>query len=182
MYVSWWVYYQSSSQQKRLCVNGMSYSTRDGASSNAALVVTVSQNDFTDVCDGINFQIMLEEKAYQAGGGGFAAPAQRITSFLKNSVDSSLPVCSYKPKVVAGNLNTILPDIITQPLQRAMVYFEERMKGFITQEGVLVGVETRTSSPVRIVRDETFQSINCRGLYPVGEGAGYAGGNCKFCS
>lgn len=166
----------SSSEEKRLCVNGMSYSQRNGASSNAALVVTVSRDDFKDILDGINFQISLEEKAFQVGGGGFAAPAQRITSFLQNSVDSSLPVCTYKPKVVAGNLNAILPDAIREPLQRAIVHFETKMKGFITSEGILVGAETRTSSPVRIVRDERFQSMNCKGLFPVGEGAGYAGG------
>ena len=166
----------SSSEEKRLCVNGMSYSKRNGASSNAALVVTVSQDDFMDILDGINVQISLEEKAYQAGGGDFVAPAQRITSFLQNSVDSSLPVCTYKPKVVASNFNAFLPDAIREPLKRAIAHFGSRMKGFVTQEGILVGVETRTSSPVRIVRDESFQSINCKGLYPVGEGAGYAGG------
>ena len=166
----------SSSQEERLCVNGMSYSKRDGTSSNAALVVTVSQDDFKDIFDGINFQILLEEKAYQAGGGGFGAPAQRITSFLQNSVDSSLPVCTYKPKIAASNFNTILPDFIRDPLHRAIVHFGSKMKGFITNEGILVGVETRTSSPIRIVRDENFQSINCKGLFPVGEGAGYAGG------
>lgn len=166
----------SSSEEKRLCVNGMSYSKRNGASSNAALVVTVSQNDFKDIWDAINFQISLEEKAYQAGDGSFVAPAQRITSFLQNSVDSSLPVCTYKPKVVASNLNAILPDAIREPLKRAIVHFGSKMKGFVTQEGILVGVETRTSSPVRIVRDKSFQSINCKGLYPAGEGAGYAGG------
>ncbi|MGQ9843930.1 MAG: NAD(P)/FAD-dependent oxidoreductase, partial [Spirochaetota bacterium] len=166
----------SSSEEKRLCVNGMSYSKRNGAHSNAALVVTVSQNDFEDIWDGINFQILLEEKAYQAGGDSFIAPAQRITSFLQNSLDSSLPVCTYKPKVVASNLNAILPDTIREPLKRAIVHFGSQMKGFVTQECILVGVETRTSSPVRIVRDESFQSINCKGLYPAGEGAGYAGG------
>jgi uncharacterized FAD-dependent dehydrogenase len=166
----------SSSQEGRLCVNGMSYSKRDGVSSNAALVVTVSQDDFNDILDGINFQILLEEKAYQAGDGGFSAPAQRITSFLQNSIDSSLPVCTYKPKIIASNFNAILPDFIREPLQRAIVHFGSIMKGFTTQEGILVGVETRTSSPIRIVRDESFQSINCKGLFPVGEGAGYAGG------
>ncbi|MCX8123006.1 MAG: hypothetical protein N3F66_02450 [Spirochaetes bacterium] len=166
----------SSSQNDRLCINGMSYSKRDGAYSNAALVVTLSADDFNDVLDGIHFQIALEEKAYRAGGGGFVAPAQRITSFLKNSVDSSLPVCTYKPKVIPHNLNEILPDIIREPLKRAIAHFDSKMKGFLTQEGIVVGVETRTSSPVRIVRDENFQSINCKGLYPVGEGAGYAGG------
>ncbi len=139
-------------------------------------MVTIRQDDFKDIFDGINFQILLEETAYQAGGGGFSAPAQRITSFLQNSIDSSLPVCTYKPKIIASNFNAILPDFIREPLQRAIMHFGSRMKDFTTQEGILVGVETRTSSPIRIVRDESFQSINCKGLFPVGEGAGYAGG------
>ncbi len=166
----------SSSEKKRLCVNGMSYSQRDGANSNAALVVTVAPDDVDEVMDGINFQISLEEKAYTAGGGKFIAPAQRLTSFLQNSVDSSLPVCTYKPGVVENNFNEILPDIIKEPLKRAIAHFDLMMRGFLTDEGIMVGVETRTSSPVRIVRDKSFQSINCKGLYPVGEGAGYAGG------
>ena len=167
----------SSSEQERLCVNGMSFSARGLPFSNAALVVTVTPGDWGGAASGgISFQRALEGSAYQAGGGGFIAPAQRVTDFLKNSMGAGLPETSYRPGVRPAGLHHLLPEWIVHELKHALRQFEKKMRGFITESAVLIGTETRTSSPVRIIRNEGFQSISHSGLYPVGEGAGYAGG------
>lgn len=166
----------ASSEQDRLCINGMSYAHRAGAHSNAALVVTVREQDMPDhPLAGLEWQRALEHGAFLAGGGGFRAPAQRITSFLAGSLDNDLPPVSYQPGVNAA-VHTYLPAWIVAELKLALPHFNRRMRGFVTREGVLVGVETRTSSPVRILRADDMQAVNLPGLYPVGEGAGYAGG------
>ncbi len=167
----------SSSESGMLCVNGMSDSVRDSQWSNAALVVTVGPEDYgPGVLAGLEFQRRIESAACGSGGGGYRAPAQRLTSFLKNRRDSSLPSCSYRPGVRACPVSDYLPEFIVSELKNALHAFDRRMKGFITGEALLVGAETRTSSPVRILRDGAFQSVSVRGLYPAGEGAGYAGG------
>lgn len=166
----------ASSEQNRLCINGMSYSARDSEFSNAALVVSVHPSDLPEhPLSGLEWQRFLEAGAFTAGGFGFTAPAQRITSFLEGRLDTDLPESSYQPGLRAA-LHTYLPDWITEELKRALRFFDDRMRGFITREGVLIGVETRTSSPVRVTRDANYEAINHPGLFPIGEGAGYAGG------
>ncbi|HOT43262.1 MAG TPA: hypothetical protein PLM53_01010 [Spirochaetota bacterium] len=167
----------SSSEQERLCTNGMSFSKRNHPFSNAAIVVTVSPDDFgADALGGISLQRAAEADAYAGGGGSFTAPAQRVTSFLSGMIDAELPPVSYRPGVVPADLARHLPAWLADELKTGLAQFDRKMKGFVSNSGVLVGVETRTSSPVRITRNSNFQSVAVRGLYPVGEGAGYAGG------
>jgi hypothetical protein len=154
----------------------MSFSRRSKEHSNAAIVVSVSPEDFPGgPLSGIEFQRKIERAAFLAGGGKYYAPAQRITSFLSDKAESALPASSYKPGITASSL-TCLPDWILSELKMAIRHFDMKMKGFITTEAMLIGAETRTSSPVRITRDASMQSITLPGLYPAGEGAGYAGG------
>ena len=166
----------ASSEPNRLCINGMSYSNRDAAFSNAALVVSVSPTDLPDhPLAGIEWQRALESGAFAAGGGSYTAPAQRITSFLEDRLDTDLPASSFRPALQAAR-HTYLPPWLIDELKQALSVFNSRMRGFITREGVLIGVETRTSSPVRIIRDANYAALNHPGFFPIGEGAGYAGG------
>lgn len=166
----------SSSEQKMLCINGMSFSNRNSPFSNAAIVVTVRPEDVPgDVFAGLDFQRRLETAAFAAGGGGFLAPAQRITSFISNRPDAALPKSSFLPGVTASD-HAYLPEWIASEIRLALKHFEKRMRGFLTEEALLIGIESRTSSPVRIIRGPDMQSVSISGLYPVGEGAGYAGG------
>jgi uncharacterized protein len=167
----------SSSEEERLCTNGMSFSKRNSPYSNAAIVVTVKPEECgPGLLEGIGFQRMIEGGAFSAGGGLFSAPAQRVTSFLNGRVDADLPAVSYRPGVVPVDLGRFMPGWIADELKAGILHFNARMKGFVTGQGILIGAETRTSSPVRISRGEDYQSVSARGLYPVGEGAGYAGG------
>jgi len=167
----------ASSEQDGLNVNGMSYSGRNSPYSNSALVVTISPGDIQGgPLSGLDFQRRIEEKAFEAGGGGFFAPAQKVTSFLSNGNDSALPGVSYRPGVVPARISGYLPEWIVEELCFGLRAFNRKMKGFLSEQGVLVGAETRTSSPVRIVRNSSLQSVSVEGLYPAGEGAGYAGG------
>lgn len=167
----------SSSEREMLCTNGMSFSKRTHPFSNAAIVVTVSPDDCAGgPLEGISFQRKIEASVYRAGGSLFQAPAQRVTSFLSGVLDADLPEVSYRPGVVPARLDEALPAWIVDAMKQALPAFDRAMKGFITDQAVCIGAETRTSSPVRIVRDESFQSVSLRGLYPIGEGAGYAGG------
>jgi uncharacterized FAD-dependent dehydrogenase len=167
----------SSSEPERLCTNGMSFSERSHPFSNSALVVTISPDDCgRDLLGGIHFQRGIEQEAYAAGGGAYRAPAQRVTSFLRGRIDAELPPVSYRPGVYPAEMGKLLPGWIVDALKAGLVYFDKRMRGFVTEDAVLIGAETRTSSPVRITRDDSYQSISVRGVYPVGEGAGYSGG------
>lgn len=167
----------ASSENKRLVTNGMSYYARDSFWANSAVVVTVDERDYGgEVLGGVVFQERLEEKAYVSGGGGFVTVAQRASDFLNRRASTSLPEVSYRPGVVADNLWHILPQNLCELIKRGLSSFDRKIKGFASSEGVLFAVETRTSSPVRIVRDENCQSISHKRLYPCGEGAGYAGG------
>jgi uncharacterized protein len=167
----------SSSEQSMLCTNGMSFSKRNHPFSNAAIVVSVSPDDSEGgPLEGIGFQRMIESAAFREGGEGFRAPAQRVTSFISGRLDTDLPDVSYRPGVIPARLDRVLPGWIVTGIQRALPAFDRAMRGFVTDQAVFIGAETRTSSPVRIVRDGSFQSVSVRGLYPVGEGAGYAGG------
>jgi uncharacterized FAD-dependent dehydrogenase len=169
-----------SSQPETLCVNGMSFSNRAGSRANAAIVVTVAPDDFgtRDALGGIAFQEHIERLAYAAGTMPYYAPAQRAADFMHSQPSSNLSCdeVSFTPGVTPVDLAGVMPGFIVEPLRRALVAFDKKILGFIEQ-GILIGVETRTSSPVRMLRDpDTFQAAGIAGLVPIGEGAGYSGG------
>ena len=170
-----------------LNVNGMSNHKRGSRFANSALVVTVEPQDFwrerpgdldhLGPLAGMALQRDLEAQAFAAGGGGYRAPAQRLTDFVAQRVGDLPEATSYRPGIAAADLRAVLPQRVADPLARAILKFEQRMTGFLTEEAVLIGVETTTSSPIRVVRDEaSLMSPGFPGLYPTGEGAGYAGG------
>lgn len=168
----------ASSEKGRLAVNGMSYSDRGGINSNSAIVVTVSPKDYGEdsVLDGMWFQRLLEEKAYKEGGGKI--PVQCFGDFCRNQKTERfgeiLP--ESKGDYAMANLRNVLPEKLSQQMIEGIHGFTRQIPGFDREDAVLSGVESRTSSPLRIERDETFQSIGVSGIYPCGEGAGYAGG------
>ncbi len=162
-------------------VNGMSLSRRDSPFANSGMVVGIEAADWKafgdDVLAGLRYQKSLEVMACEAGGGAQKAPGQRVTDFLASRVSSSLPACSYKPGLNSAPLHELLPPALARRLQSGLRNFAKTMRGYLSEEAVIVGVETRTSSPLRVPRDgQTLQHIEIRGLYPCGEGAGYAGG------
>ncbi|MCG6533925.1 MAG: FAD-dependent oxidoreductase, partial [Syntrophales bacterium LBB04] len=160
--------------------NGMSRPVRDGAHGNSAVVVNVSPADFSgtpqEPLQGLAFRRHWEERAFVLGGGNYCAPAQRLTDFLQGRESATLVPASFRPGVKAALLSEVLPVFVTAALQDGLRQFNGKMPGFVTAEAILIGVETRTSSPVRILRDAEGQSVNTVGIYPCGEGAGYAGG------
>lgn len=166
----------SSSEAGALVVNGMSRAARGGSFSNSALVVSVRPADWADqdVLGGVAFQRELERAAFRAGGGGFLAPAQNLLAFAGRGAGACRSSC--RPGVQEADLAALLPEFVTTGLRQALPHFERQMRGFLTSQAVLVGVETRTSAPLRIVRDEGCESLSHPGLFPAGEGAGYAGG------
>lgn len=170
----------AASEPGGVVTNGMSQPGRDDRNANAALVVGVTPADFggTSPLAGIAFQRQWERRAFEAGGGAYAAPAQRVADFLagraSTAAGSVLP--SYAPGVRWTDLATCLPPYVVEALREAIPAFDRQIRGFAMDDAVLTAVETRTSSPVRIPRDEGFESVGLRGLYPAGEGAGYAGG------
>jgi uncharacterized FAD-dependent dehydrogenase len=172
----------ASTQEDALVVNGMSFAKRNSPYANAAMVVEIPLADIPELASvgplaGLNYQGALERMAYRKGGGGMIAPAQRLSDFVENRSSGSLPACSYPPGVVASPLHQWLPPSIGRRLQAGFKTFNHSMKGYLTNEAVIVGVESRTSSPVRIPRDpRTLQHVSLPGLFPCGEGAGYAGG------
>lgn len=173
----------TATENDEVVVNGMSLSRRDSPYANSGMVVTVEPEDTAGFAEehgvlaGIAFQKELEIAAKRAGGGGQVAPAQRLTDFLEGRDSADLPGTSYFPGIVAARLDSLLPDWIAGRLKRGLSHFGRRRPGYETREAVLVGFETRTSSPVRIPRDAaTLQHREVPGLFPCGEGAGYAGG------
>ena len=173
----------AATNEKEIVVNGWSPSKRDNPFANSGIVVSIERKDipvsFNKYADmaGIYFQADIEQKAYLYGGGAFVAPAQRMVDFIENKVSATLPSCSYLPGIRSVDMRDVLPGFIHTALQRAFLTFGKKMKGFCTNEAVVVGVESRTSSPVRIPRDsETLQHPQIKNFYPAGEGAGYAGG------
>ena len=125
----------------------------------------------------LEFQQKIEQLAFNAGGGNLVAPAQRMVDFVENRLSNNLPANSYIPGVKSVTLNDVLPNWINNRLKKALPAFGKKMKGYYTNEAILVGVESRTSSPVKIPRNsETLQHVQIGGLFPCGEGAGYAGG------
>ena len=167
----------ASSEEGKTAVNGMSYSGRDGENSNAALIVTVKRNDFGSdhPLAGIEFQRKLESNIYQAGHGKVVS--QRFEDFCKNRASTALGKVTPQIKggYVLGNVRECLPDFMGKALCEGIYAFDKKIAGFADKDAVISGVESRTSSPVRITRDENFLS-NIKGIYPCGEGAGYAGG------
>lgn len=165
-----------------LVVNGWSPSRRNNPFANSGMVVTVDESDFAPFAHhgplaAMYFQQAVERQAYIAGGGNFVAPAQRMTDFVSKKVSASLPACSYVPGLHSADLRTVLPKVVHQRLAGAFKAFGRKMKGYYTENAVLVATESRTSSPVRIPRDnDTLEHPQVAGLYPCAEGAGYAGG------
>lgn len=169
----------AASEEERLVTNGMSEYQRDTGIANSALVVTVGQDDFgsSHPLAGIEFQRHWEHQAFIAGGRNYHAPVQGVPDFLASQVsaDFSLP-SSYLPGVTAVDLHCVLPKPVSEVLERALVSFDYKIKGFVGKAATLTGVETRTSAPIRITRDEKGEALGLKGLFPAGEGAGYAGG------
>lgn len=164
-----------------LCINGMSHASRSGKYANSALVVSVTPEDYaragySGTFAGVDFQLDAERKAYLAGGGDFVAPASRVADFVEGKISSDLPVTSYRRGLNPADLSTLYPSYVIDALKRALHRFNRTMPGFITNEAKLIGVETRTSAPVRVPRGDDMQAIGARGLYPAGEGMGYGGG------
>ena len=169
----------ATSEPGRVVTNGMSQYSRAERNANAGIVVGITPADYPGgMLAGIAFQRHWEEQAFKAGGGTYAAPGQRVDDFLAGRPSKTLGsvVPSYKPGVTLADLSTCLPDYAIAAIREALPAFEKQVKGFALGDAVLTGVETRTSAPIRILRDETWQSLNTEGLYPAGEGAGYAGG------
>ena len=168
----------AASEEGRIVTNGMSYADRDGENANAALLVTVNPADFPyeGALGGVKWQREIEEKAYNLSGS-YRAPAQLVGDFLagKASTGAGAVAPTYRPGVVWCDLHTVLPEKITSSMAEALPRLEEKLKGFAAYDAVMTAPETRSSSPVRILRDSSRQS-SLQGLYPTGEGAGYAGG------
>jgi uncharacterized protein len=177
----------ATSEVNRVVTNGMSQYSRNERNANAGIVVGVSPQDYqldknasgpVNPLDGMAFQRVWESRAFELGGGDYSAPGQLVGDFIKGQRSSVLGKVepSYKPGVLLGDLKTSLPDYAIAAVREALPAFERQIKGFSMPDAVLTGVETRTSSPLRISRGKDFQSLNVKGLYPAGEGAGYAGG------
>lgn len=168
----------AASEENTAVVNGMSRHARDGKNANSALVVSVNPNDFdNDFSKAIAFQRDLESKAFVLGGKSYKAPAQTVDRFLagKSGMNLKRVLPSYPLGVAEANFDSLFPSFITDNLRASLPAMDKKLSGFAASDAVMTGVETRTSSPVRITRDEDYQS-NIKGLYPAGEGAGYAGG------
>lgn len=193
----------SSSEENTIVTNGMSKFARDGVNANSALLVNVTPDDFSSNSPlaGIDFQKVLEEKAFILGGSNYNAPIQRVSDFLaSNSLNCSYTLASknengeigykknenneigyenvvpsYLPGTTYADLNKLFPKFVSDTLKEGLVYFDKKIKGFAHPDSILTGIETRSSSPVKILRNEKLQS-NVSGIFPCGEGAGYAGG------
>ena len=170
----------AASQPGGVVVNGMSFHARDAENSNSALLVGVRTEDFGDdhPLAGMVLQRRIEKAAFEAGGGGFRAPAQRVDDFLagRATVKFGSVHSSYRPGVAPADLQSVLPSFITENLKTGIRAMNAQLSGFAMPDAVLTAPETRSSSPVRLLRDDGGEAENCAGLFPVGEGAGYAGG------
>jgi uncharacterized protein len=169
----------TASEPGRVVTNGMSQYSRNERNANAGIVVGITPDDYPGhPLAGIAFQRRWEERAFDAGGFDYSAPGQRVGDFIAGRASASFGdvMPSYKPSVTPTDLATCLPDYAIAAIREALPAFERQVKGFALPDAVLTGVETRTSSPISIKRGDDFQSLNTRGLYPAGEGAGYAGG------
>jgi hypothetical protein len=170
----------ATSEPGRVVTNGMSQYSRNERNANSAIVVGITPEDYPgDPLAGIAFQRHWESRAFELGGGTYQAPGQLVGDFVagRASTEFGSVIPSYKPGVQLGDLATAIPDYATEAMREAFPAFDKQIKGFTMHDALLTGVETRTSSPIRIKRrDDDLQSLNTRGLFPAGEGAGYAGG------
>lgn len=171
----------ASSEENRLVTNGMSYFSRSGKNANSALLIEVYPSDLddNDILSGVKFQRELEEKAFLAGGKNYYAPVQKIGDILKGIESTSIGNIepTFKPGVTPSDFKNIFPSFIYESIRLGIIEMDKKIKGFANENGLLTAVESRSSSPIRIIRDkETLQSIKYKGLYPCGEGCGYAGG------
>jgi uncharacterized FAD-dependent dehydrogenase len=169
----------AASEPGRVVTNGMSQYSRAERNANAGIVVGITPTDYPGgPLAGIAFQRHWEERAFAAGGSNYNAPAQRVGDFLARKASRALGevIPSYRPGVTPADLADCLPDYAVDAIREALPNFDKQIKGFSLADAVMTGVETRTSSPIRIPRDASYQSLNTHGLYPAGEGAGYAGG------
>ena len=170
----------ATSEEEGVVTNGMSNYARDGVNANSALIAQVTRADFDsdDPLAGVEFQRKLERAAYLAGGKNYAAPVQRLEDFLQDKESSRfgevLP--TYAAGTAFADLRAVLPKPILSSLKNALLDMDKKLCGFASPDALLTAVETRTSSPVRMERDETLQAVGVKGLFPCGEGAGYAGG------
>lgn len=172
-----------------VAVNGMSYSTRGSKYANSAFVVPVGGSDFdgygnNDALSGLRFQQFWEKCCFEEAGSNYAAPAQRVQDYInfRSSIDTSLPDHKFMGTLKSANLHNVLPEYVSASLVGGIKQFAKRLPGLIGEDTLLVGIESRTSAPVRIDRDTTtLESVNVGGLYPIGEGAGYAGGIMTAC-
>jgi uncharacterized FAD-dependent dehydrogenase len=165
-----------------IVVNGWSPSKRNNPFANSGMVVSVGESDFkpfhqSGELRALRFQQSVEQKAFEAGGGKLQAPAQRLVDFINHQTSSSLPPCSYIPGIISSSLDDILPKSVADSLREGLKQFSKKMRGYVTNEAVLVATESRTSSPVKIPRDKiSLMHPDCTGFFPCGEGAGEAGG------
>ena len=171
----------SNSEENSIVTNGMSNFARDGKNANSALLINVMVEDYykSSPLDGMYFQENLEKKAFELGGKNYNAPAQKVEDFLNNkeTIEFGSVKPTYMPGVTGADLNKILPQFVSDTMKEAIVELDKKMHGFANKDAVLTGIETRSSSPVQITRDRmNLNSVNVKGLYPCGEGAGYAGG------
>lgn len=170
----------AASEEGRLVTNGMSYYSRNLKNSNSAVVVTVGAEDFdgNSPLSGMEFQRKYEALAYKVGGGNYQAPVQLIKDFLNDKISTKFGDVepTYRPGTQFRDMRDCLPKPVTDTLKESFLDFERKIKGFATSNGIMTGIETRTSAPVKIIRNENLESITLKGLYPAGEGAGFAGG------
>lgn len=170
----------AASEKGRLVTNGMSYHARNAENSNSALVVTVSEKDFegNTPLKGMEFQRKYEKLAYELGGGNYIAPIQLLGDFMNDRKSNKLGAVkpSYKPGYEFKELRNCLPSTVCDSIKEGVLKFDNKIKGYGMDDAILTGIETRTSAPVRISRNEKLESISAAGLYPTGEGAGFAGG------
>ena len=168
----------TGAQENHLAINGMSYHARNSGFANAAVVVNVLREDFYKghPLDGMNFQAELERKAFKFGGENYSAPAQRLNDFLAKRRSRGELKSTYKPGVVSARMDQVFPGFIGESLRSALTAYNQKMRGYLSDEALIVGLESKTSAPITILRDKNLQSISHPGLFPCGEGAGFAGG------
>lgn len=168
----------TTAEPGHLAINGMSYHARNSGFANAAIVVNIRREDYDrgHPLDGIAFQRSLERKAFAAGGGDYCSPAQKLTDFLQGRPSRGELPSTYRPGVRAARMDHLLPEYVVTGLKQAMTDFDNKIKGFIDPQALVVGLESKTSAPVSMPRDGRLQSTSHPGLFPCGEGAGFAGG------
>ena len=168
----------ATNHPNRVVVNGMSFSKRQAFWANSAIIVAVEPGDYpgTDPLAGMRFQDRIESLAWKAGGGDYRAPAQRVEDFLQNRISAELPRSSYTRRIQSADLREVFPPPLIEGMKAAIHHFNKRIPGFSGKDGLLIAPETRTTAPLRFLRDENRFSTTLEGLMPLGEGAGYAGG------